>query len=238
MIKIRLDNRYPEETCKITRQMDRMETLLGRTLFQWSINRPERKDTQDVDLLVLGVSGPPDIRLVRSIRRRNDRVEMVLLTSGDISAAQLVIPEIRPLFLWVSPLEESCLPDMLMRIYRHMVSREERDHFSHRFLVRKKTVRMVFAYSSILYFETRNKRVILYRSGDEHEFYDSFSSMEARLPEEFVRCHRSFIVNLTYVTRVDFAHLQIILEGEIVIPVSRKYRRRTEQVFFGSCGQA
>lgn len=240
MIEIRLEIRNPEEAGKIIRQMNRMETLLGRALFQWTTSRPAREDTGDMpdaDLLILEVSCPSDIRRARCIRRRDDRVEIVLLTARGISADKLVIPEIRPLFLWMCPLEESSLPDMFLRICRYMACREEKDHFSHRFLIRKKTVRKVFPYSSILYFETRNKRVILYRSGDEHEFYDSFSSMEARLPEEFVRCHRSFIVNLTYVTRVDFAHFQIILEGDIIIPVSRKYRRRTEQVFFGPCGQ-
>ena len=67
-------------------------------------------------------------------------------------------------------------------------------------------------------------------SGGEYEFYDSFSRMEAGLPEEFVRCHRSHIINLSYLTFVDFAHFQIELNGKILIPISKKYRKQVERV--------
>jgi two-component system LytT family response regulator len=51
----------------------------------------------------------------------------------------------------------------------------------------------------------------------------SLRLLEEQLPSEsFMRVHRSFIVNLEKITRIE--HLRIIFDGDVYIPVSEQYK--------------
>ena len=53
-------------------------------------------------------------------------------------------------------------------------------------------------------------------------------SLEARLPENFVRCHTSFMINLETVTAFRAGTVQI---GGQEIVISRKYRQAVKKRF-------
>lgn len=76
--------------------------------------------------------------------------------------------------------------------------------------------------SEIVYLEVFNRKVTLHKMQDKIEFYGQLTELEQRLGEDFVRCHRSYVVNLRYVRRYNGA--EITLEnGESVLMAKTKY---------------
>ena len=76
--------------------------------------------------------------------------------------------------------------------------------------------------SEILYFESSLKKINLVTKNETFNFYGKISEIESELQDEYsIRVHKSFIVNLRYVTQVNATSLT--LEDNTEIPVS-KYR--------------
>lgn len=217
----------------LKRMMEWYNSLMGKPMFLLTVYKEMEQWVRDrsiseKSLLFFEVSDREDLETLKGIREKD--LQTVIIHDGTIPPEEIVVPDIHPLYLIKKPFDKGLLRQVLQGLCLYLMKKEERTSFTRRFVCRDKTRRLWTPYSSIYYFETRNKRVVMATSGGEYEFYDSFSRMEAGLPEEFVRCHRSYIINLSYLTCVDFAHFQMELDGRILIPISKKYRRQVERV--------
>ena len=85
-------------------------------------------------------------------------------------------------------------------------------------------------YESIRYFEARTKQVVLVTATREYPFYATLDKLQQTLPPQFLRCHRSFIVNIRYVLRAHYNENLLYLEGEEPIPLSRSYKAAVKEV--------
>ena len=87
-----------------------------------------------------------------------------------------------------------------------------------------------FDYNMIEYMEAREKKIILYSNYEKVDFYSSLTKLLPLLPDCFIRCHRSFIVNMIFVEKIDFSEWLLYLKNTIVIPISKKYGRNLEKL--------
>ena len=101
-------------------------------------------------------------------------------------------------------------------------------------MVQGREGRWVLEYDRILYFESRDKRVFVNTADREIAFYDTLDHLQEKLPEQFLRCHRSFIVNRKRIQQIQLAKNRIILQGEYEIPVSRTCRKAVKEIGYGS----
>ncbi|MBI5727891.1 MAG: response regulator transcription factor, partial [Ignavibacteriales bacterium] len=77
-------------------------------------------------------------------------------------------------------------------------------------------------YNDILYIEAQGDYIQVHIKDKKYIMYNSMSVMQKRLPDtRFVRVHRSYIINLAYVTGVKQAFVQLS-ENEIPLGVSYK----------------
>lgn len=73
--------------------------------------------------------------------------------------------------------------------------------------------------SSIYYCEVRNRKIYLYTHDGIIDYYCKIRDLEQQLDKRFVKCHRSYLVNLDYLK--EYAHGWIRLENGDCLPVSR-----------------
>lgn len=90
------------------------------------------------------------------------------------------------------------------------------------FSTREGTIRV--PYAQILYFEARNKKIVLCTERTETEFYTTLESLVQKMPDYFLRCHKGFIVNKYFVDRMELGRNSLYLTGGFQIPVSRSYK--------------
>ena len=79
-------------------------------------------------------------------------------------------------------------------------------------------------YRQIYYFEARSKKLYLRLPDREMAFYGTMEELEAKLPEVFLRCHRSFLVNKNHIERILLSQNEIVLSHGISVPLSRSYK--------------
>jgi len=76
----------------------------------------------------------------------------------------------------------------------------------------------------VYYIESRNHHIFIYKEKDTLEIRLSLSEVESMLPNQFQRCHASYLVNLDQVREVGKS--EVILRGGKRIPISRTYGDR------------
>lgn len=86
-------------------------------------------------------------------------------------------------------------------------------------------------HSQILYVSS-NQHVINFflKNGQTLKSYGKLDDFVIQLPSEiFVRCHKSYIVNLKYVTSITSSEFAL---GETKIPISRNHYKQTREKFY------
>lgn len=82
----------------------------------------------------------------------------------------------------------------------------------------------------IMYLESRNHNCIVYTDKATYTVYEKLSSLYERLPNTFVQCHKSYVVNMYWIQLLDSE--RILLKGGQLINVSRTYRAKTREAVF------
>lgn len=91
------------------------------------------------------------------------------------------------------------------------------------FEYRKKAEQYTIRNEDIYYFESKRRKMCITMPEGEDEFYDTVDNVLKRLnPLLFVQIHKSYIVNLEYVERMDSE--QIVLRNGTELKVTNNYR--------------
>lgn len=87
----------------------------------------------------------------------------------------------------------------------------------------------------IIHVESHNHKIYVFMENEMHVVYEKLSDILKRLPEEFVQCHKSFLVNLNWISSIEGK--EIIMQSEKRIPISRTYQENIRERFFDFIGE-
>lgn len=161
--------------------------------------------------------GDEGIRVGRELRRRGEN-GLIIYVTGFIDYVQTGY-EVKAFRYLLKGQIEDKLPGVLADI-RQELSDE-------RFCFQAGGGTVYVDKRRILYLESRVRVLQLVTAEEEYRFYDSLDHAEKELGEQFLRCHRSFLVNTRRIHR--YAGGWIELEKGIRIPVSRSYGKAVKQ---------
>ncbi|WP_102346789.1 LytTR family DNA-binding domain-containing protein [Bacillus sp. Marseille-P3661] len=82
-------------------------------------------------------------------------------------------------------------------------------------------------FSKVIYIEAKNRKTYVCMQDCEGTHKDSLSEFDYNLPQEsFIRCHRSFIVNVNHIKEIfpdSHSTFQLLMDNGARIPVSQSY---------------
>ena len=90
------------------------------------------------------------------------------------------------------------------------------------------TVRLV-KYSDILYIESQRRKLRIHTHTEAIDIYGSLAAVAAALPDQFIQCHKSFIVNLDYA--VELEKEGFVMASGAKVAVSQTKRKYARQCF-------
>lgn len=128
----------------------------------------------------------------------------------------------------IKPLDSSVLTCYLDKIYR---TSSLKSFFT--FFIRGQQISVLT--EAVLYLESRNHTVVIHTDDTDYIVYDKLSDLSEQLPPVFVRCHKSFLVNMNRIQRLNGN--EIWLSEELIVPVSKRYLVQTRDAFFRHIGQ-
>ena len=178
----------------------------------------------DAAFLDIHLRGSVDgMQLAQQIRMHNDNVILVFVTN--FMEYVLRGYEVRALRYLIKPAKQHDVNACMESIAALLRNKEQGSYTwtneGHEYNVR---------FDDILYIEAFSHTVTLHTTGkDEYSFYKRISELEDELPDCFVRCHRSFIVNINHVFTIKQTMLE--LDQSIELPVSQRRRAPTQEAF-------
>ncbi len=97
-------------------------------------------------------------------------------------------------------------------------------------LILSKPQNKIINLDTIVYMESLNKKIILHKIyGEVEEIKCVFKEMYEKVKYNgFIRCHKSYIVNIRYVQT--FNKLECRVQKEIILPIGRKYSKDFRRV--------
>lgn len=198
-----------------------------------------RKVPADIICVDITMGGALD--MVKELRVIVPAAYIILIASTSISPLIYMRPTIGAESLMLKPLTESQIQEVLSEAIRTYAARFYKPDESKVFVVENSGGRSLINYDRICFFESRDKRVYLNTETEEYGFYDTLEQLEERLEGEFLRCHRSFLVNKKKIAEVFLSQNRVVLKGELEVPLSRSYKpavkeylRKGEKISDGS----
>ena len=177
------------------------------------------------NLIIVDVTNLNDLDRVRYIRTLFSEARLLLLSNKQISPEYYLIPEISPDILLLKPYvylkAVETVHKILLWCYQDRRRKQEKQN-----LLEMQSGGEVyyFDYGEVYYLEARDKKIIVHMREQELSFYSSLQKLEKNLPEYFIRCHRSYIVNFMFIQKVDLTNSMFYLNEKAVIPISQKYK--------------
>ncbi len=91
---------------------------------------------------------------------------------------------------------------------------------------------LIVDFDEVLYITTLRKKVLIVKSsGEEKRLNISLQDLYGKIePMGFIRCHKSFIVNVDYIESFD--KLSCTLKNRVNVPLGRKYYNDFKKVIY------
>lgn len=163
----------------------------------------------------------------KEVRKTCQDASLVIIADEHISPMKYLKPDIQPQALLLRPLKEEETREVLGDLYHHLQHEKEKE--TDVFVMEERNQEKRIPFQKIAYFEAKNKKIYVIVENQEYGFYDTIANLEGRLPDYFVRCHRSYLVNSRKVKGIYAKKGEVELEHNIVLPLSRTYRKSLKE---------
>jgi DNA-binding LytR/AlgR family response regulator len=185
--------------------------------FQWSNDK-----SFDILLLDIQMSGESGIELAKKIRKSDESLSIIFITglSDYIDEGY----EVSALHYLIKPVKEDKLYTCLDKACKKIVKEQKS------ILVGVDGVNIRIMQEDIIYTEAFAHAVLIQTTKNSYEVKKSIGELEKELDGAmFVRCHRSYLANLKYISKI--AKTDITLDNGKIIPVSRRIYNDINKAF-------
>ena len=184
-------------------------------------------ENMDIDIIILDIQMKRmnGIELAKKIREKDEEIAIIFVTgvSEHISKGYSV----GAINYLLKPLKEDELFESLDRAYRKIKQLKEKKE-SLKVVVDKQILKI--KYSDIKYFVVYSHYIHIELLNKKVTYKKKISDLEEELPKaHFLRCHRSYIVNLHFIKSIEKESLT--LDDNTIIPISRGKREKVLEVF-------
>lgn len=199
-IKEMLEKLYEE--IEITIYQDYKELLLD-----------VEKEEYEIDLLILDIQmGENGIDISKKIVK--NKLDVLLIFMSGYAQFYEDIFQVQPIYFLKKPISEERVKKAVDKAIELINNRKRIFSFESNGMLMK------FESHDIYYIESLGRKLYFYGKQKNAPVYLKLSYLEERVPNNFVRIHQSYIINIDYLKK--FSQKGAILKTGEVIPVSQK----------------
>jgi DNA-binding LytR/AlgR family response regulator len=182
-----------------------------------------------LDLVCFDITVKGAISVTEEVRVQNQGALLLLIADTSISPLHYLKPSIMASSLLLRPFSmqqlKSCMEELIQTFLKRTMKHQDQDVF----IIEKQEGRQRISYDRIYYFEAKGKKVFLGTENQEIGFYETIENLAAELPTQFLRCHRSFIINCSKIQKIAYSSQTIYMENNLQIPFSRSYKNAVKE---------
>lgn len=187
-------------------------------LLKYVKNNPVNVVILDIDLNN-DISG---LKLAETIRKQDKNIYIIFIT-GHLEFG-LVAYKYKTFDYIAKPLSFERLQETILRLYED-VSEDNPKY------IRLDNNKTIIPENSVKFIQKDGMKLIFTTDTRTYEIYNSFNKVAPLLPKQFVRCHKSYIVNLDKINDIDFSTNIISFEDNEKCYIGPKYKNNFKEVF-------
>ena len=168
------------------------------------------------------------VRMARCVMRKNRDNYLIMSLKQADNIEMLLNRCIRPAGVLVSPIKKESMRITLNDVLNDFSSLKTGESQEY-FLISYGKGAYRVAYRNLMYVEAQSKMLNLHMVDSTIVVRKTMDSLFRMLPDTFVRCHRSYIVNTDYITSVNIPEMLINIRDQAQIPISRSYKDKIRQ---------
>lgn len=177
------------------------------------------------DIACIDVANQTAVSIAELVRKNNKDAVILIIADTTVSPAVYMKPSIMAASLILIPFDKQIMAQTVNDLLKYAINdsaEESSDEES--YVIKSKSEHQYVEHSKILYFEAREKKLFLNTQQREYGFYDNMDNLLDELPDYFIRCHRSFVINSHKIKKIRLSDGIIELENGIVVPLSKSYK--------------
>lgn len=122
----------------------------------------------------------------------------------------------------VKPFKDEEVEHILKTLINYRIEMEEDTYIK----IKQKEYSYLINEDEIIYIESRNKKLFIVTINEKISLSTyTLKQLMDKLGENFVQCHRGYIINMNYIEKIHKTENDIYLKGvELPIPIGRKYK--------------
>ena len=182
-----------------------------------------------LDIISWDVTMKDSVPSLEKIRRDYRQSYLMVVADGSISPMVYLRPGIMPSSLLLKPVSRENLVMVVNEMMDAFTEKFDSKDVPESFVIENRKGKQYIPLNQIYYIEAREKKIFIRTKQEEYGFYDTIENMEKKLPENFLRCHRSYIVNMSKVTAVKVSQSLIEVQDNLQVPLSRSYKRAVKE---------
>ena len=169
---------------------------------------------QQYHLLFLDIDMPNynGVTLAKNIRKKQIHCEIIFVTI--LKEYVLNAFEVEALDYIYKPIDTKRLQNALHRAMKKLQKKQQKSLF-----IQTKYMTQNINISQIYYIEVINRKIYVHTQYDTIEYYDKLEQVQKQLDKRFIKCHRSYIINMDYFYQ--YQNNIITLQNGQTVPVSR-----------------
>lgn len=178
-----------------------------------------------VDVLFLDINLNSNLTgcdIANLIRKNNKNIYIIFLT-GHLEYALLAY-KYKTFDYLPKPIIDERLEETILRLIEDMTL--EPNQF-----IKINNNRTIINANDINYIKKDGMKLVFCTGKANYETYSSFSKFETCLPDNFVRCHKSYIVNINNVKKFNFNDNTLELKNNCSCTIGAKYKTNFMEVF-------
>jgi len=201
--------------------MNRCQELIGMVEMN--------EHVPDILIMDINLKDGNGIETVKHLQGLYPKMKVIYLT-GIVHYATAIF-ETNPAYFLVKPVNENHLCDAIAK-----VSREIEFDKSDSIVVKTNGSEIILYRREIMYVESQGRKLLLYMAdGRKSEIYEKMDSIEKQLGATFVRSHKSFLINMKYIT--ERTNKEFFLSDGKVLPISKPNLKEAKIKFISYLGE-
>ena len=172
----------------------------------------------DIVFLDIQMDGTDGIETAKLLRQRDEDAILIFITG--IREYVFKAFDVAAFHYLLKPIEEDKFHEVFQRAKRELEKRKKQRRET--IFIKTRNRSFTLEKDSILYIESRAKKVEIHTVGENIEVYASMNEMQAQLGDGFYRCHRGYLVNMAFVAEYDSESITLN-NGEYIYLAKEKY---------------
>ena len=181
-------------------------------------------NSNKTDVLILDINLKADItglELAEIVRKKN-KDAYIIFTTAHLEYA-MVAYKFKTFDYLAKPITTERLEDTVVRLFEDI-------HGLPKKYIKIDSKNTIIDESEIYYIKRDGMKIIFHTNSRDYEAYSSFNKIQMDLPNNFVRCHKSYIANIDKIVNVKPVTNTITFENDCTCDIGPKYKNSLMEV--------